>query len=439
VATMAEVWTKSEGELINGAFPLRRLLGSSDHGAVFLTEVKAHNVRDAAIKLVPDEPALTPARLSHWRMAAALDHPHLIRLFGSGQCQLGDRQFLFVVMEYADQTLAQILPRRALTLEEVRELLRPTLDALAFLHGKGLLQGQLKPSNFLVVNDQLKLASDSIRPAGESATGIATRSLYDPPEAAAEGGISAAGDIWALGVTLVEALTQRPPGSASLSLPTGLPTSFVETVWRCLSRDPADRPAVSDLEALIGPAPQAPAVSMPAPLEHRADARVGVPQKSSRQRVIVAMIAVLLLIFAAVWLRAHRVVAPPGPQSAPAPARADAPPLDRPAAPPAPAAPSVLHQELPNVPRSASDTIHGHLSVTLRVTVNSAGDVVGERPEDPGPSKYFARLATAAAGKWKFTPPNNQDSRAWLVRFDFSRDGTTAQATLAQPLPIDSH
>jgi hypothetical protein len=439
VATMAEVWTKSEGELINGAFPLRRLLASSDHGAVFLTEVKGPNARDAAIKLVADDKALTPARLSHWRMAAALDHPHLIRLFGSGQCQLGDRPFLFVVMEYADQTLAQILPRRALTLEEVRELLRPTLDALAFLHGKSLVHGQLKPSNLLVVNDQLKLASDTIRPAGESASGIGTRSLYDPPEAAADGRISAAGDIWALGVTLVEALTQRPPGSASLSLPTGLPTSFVETVWRCLSRDPADRPTVGDLEALIGPAPPAPAVSMPAPVEHRADAPVPVAQKSRRPRVIVAMIAVLLVILAAVWLRAHRVVAPPGPQSAqsaPAPGLDNAPPLDRPAAPPAPAAPAapaVLHEELPNVPRSASDTIHGHLSVTVRVTVNSAGDVVGERPEDPGPSKYFARLATAAAAKWKFSPANNQDSRAWLVRFEFTRDGTTAQAALAPP------
>jgi len=61
-------------------------------------------------------------------------------------------------MEYAEQTLSQILPHRALSPDEVREMLLPTLDALAFLHRKNLVQGQLKPANLLVVNDQLKLA-----------------------------------------------------------------------------------------------------------------------------------------------------------------------------------------------------------------------------------------------------------------------------------------
>ena len=45
-------------------------------------------------------------------------------------------------MEYADQTLAQLLLHRALTDAEAREMLLPTLDALAFLHGRNLVQGQ---------------------------------------------------------------------------------------------------------------------------------------------------------------------------------------------------------------------------------------------------------------------------------------------------------
>jgi len=73
-------------------------------------------------------------------------------------------------------------------------MLRPTLNALAFLHGKNLVQGRLKPSNILVVNDQLKLASDTIRPGGESTANIAKPSMYDPPEAK-DGGYTAAGDI----------------------------------------------------------------------------------------------------------------------------------------------------------------------------------------------------------------------------------------------------
>ncbi len=136
---MTEVWTKWEGQVINGVFPLRRFLSSSDHSAVFLTEYKAQNLPNATLKLVPAIPALAQAQLSHWTTATTLAHPHLIRLFEAGRCQLGGRQFLFVVMEYAEQTLSQILPRRALTPDEVREMLLPTLSALAFLHSKNLV------------------------------------------------------------------------------------------------------------------------------------------------------------------------------------------------------------------------------------------------------------------------------------------------------------
>jgi len=44
---------------------------------------------------------------------------------------------------------------------------KPTLNALAFLHDRKLVQGRLKPSNILVVGDEVKLASDTIRPVGE--------------------------------------------------------------------------------------------------------------------------------------------------------------------------------------------------------------------------------------------------------------------------------
>jgi TonB family protein len=88
----------------------------------------------------------------------------------------------------------------------------------------------------------------------------------------------------------------------------------------------------------------------------------------------------------------------------------------------------VVHQEIPDVPRSARESIHGHIQVTVRVTVDRSGNVIGENLQSPGSSRYFARLAGAAARKWRFAPADNQDSRAWLLRFDFSRGSTTAHA-----------
>jgi TonB family protein len=444
--TMSEVWTKWEGEVINGAFPLRRFLSGSDHGGVFLTEFKAQNLPNAAIKIVPVDPTLTEAQLSRWKTAATLSHPHLIRLFDAGSCQLGGRQFLFVVMEYAEENLSQILPHRALTPDEVREMLLPTLDALSFLHRKNLVHGQLKPPNFLVVDDQLKLASDTIRPAGESRTTIAESSFYDPPEAK-NGGISAAGDVWALGITIVEALTQCPPAwpderSEIASLPTSLPPTYVETVRRCLSRNPADRPRIADLEAQIKQAPQAPVVPIPQPVVGNATGRAAPSRKSLKQRLLVPTMAVLLIIFVAIWagLRLFRSnsnspeISAPSSGAKPAEFSASSSPVsqpsDRPPQPLGETSSSVLHEEIPDVPRSATNTIRGHLDVAVRVTVDSSGNVIDETLEKPGPSKYFARLATAAARKWKFAPADNQSPRVWLLRFEFSRGGTTGHAVI---------
>ena len=163
----SEVWTRWQGHVINGVFPLGRYLGCSDHSGVFLTKSAAQRPSEVAIKLVPTNRALAESQLPRWKRAGGLAHPHLLRLLQWGGCQLDGLPYLYAVMEYADQTLAQLLLHRALTDDEAREMLLPILDALAFLHGQNLVHGQLKPANILVVGDQLKLASDTIRRVSE--------------------------------------------------------------------------------------------------------------------------------------------------------------------------------------------------------------------------------------------------------------------------------
>jgi TonB family protein len=484
--TMTEIWPQWQNQVINGVYPLRRFLSGSDHSAVFLTECKAQDVPTAAIKLIPAERALTEAQLSHWMTAAGLSHPHLIRLLDAGQCQLGGQQFLFVVMEYAEQNLSQVLPQRALTADEVREMLVPTLDALAFLHRKNLVQGRLKPANFLVVNDQLKLASDTIRPAGEPRAVIAKSSLYDPPEAK-NGVTSAAGDIWGLGITMVEALTQSLPWpgeqAETASLPTTLPPAFVDIVQRCLSHNPAGRPTATDLQAQCKAAPQAPVASVPQPVVDEASGRAAPPQETPKQRWLMpAIVAVaVLILLVAVWASLRLFQSHPKsqqsvsstPQTSPtlqtssqqtagapavasqipetpltAPPKVSAPSVsakpmerkptpshpvshrpDQPAQPLADASPSVVHEQIPAVPHSARRTIHGHIKVAVLVNVDRSGNVTDAMLQNPGPSWYFARLARDAARKWKFAPADEQDSRQWLLRFEFARGGTTGHAT----------
>ena len=252
---LSETWTRWEGQSVNGAFPLRRCLGSSDHSGVFLTEYAQQSVPNVALKLVPAIPTLAESQLSHWSAAAGLGHPNLIRLMENGRCQLGGSHYLYVVMDYAEQNLAQLLQHRALSEAEVREMMPLALEALAFLHAKDFVHGQLKPSNVLVVGNQLKLASDTIRPADDATASIGMLSIHDPPEAR-DGSFSTAGDIWALGVTLCEALTQRTPTRAGerrdvVLLPPDLPASFNDILRRCLARNPAQRPSVVDLQGWL--------------------------------------------------------------------------------------------------------------------------------------------------------------------------------------------
>jgi TonB family protein len=90
---------------------------------------------------------------------------------------------------------------------------------------------------------------------------------------------------------------------------------------------------------------------------------------------------------------------------------------------------AVIHEEIPKVPQKARETIRGRVKVAVRVTVDRSGNVVRDRFENAGPSRYFNRLASEAARKWKFTSADGEGSREWLLRFEFGRDGTTVHAT----------
>ncbi len=116
-----------------------------------------------------------------------------------------------------------------------------------------------------------------------------------------------------------------------------------------------------------------------------------------------------------------------------APARSTALRTEEPSQTPADTSPSVVHEHIPSAPRSALETIHGHVKVAVRVVVDPSGDVTDALVENPGPSAYFARLARDAARKWKFSPADTQEPREWLLRFEFARDGVTGHATTQHP------
>jgi len=431
-----------EGRVVAGKFPLQQWLGGSEHSAVFLTQRQQGQAsQKATIKLVAADAADAERQLARWRAAAQLSHPNLIRIFEAGRCQLNGTALLYVVMEYAEEDLAEILPQRPLTPAEVAELIPPVLDALSYLHEKGFVHGNIKPSNVLAVGDQLKLSSDQVTSAAETDSTRRRRDVYDAPETAA-GIVSPAGDLWSLGVTLVAALTQNTSLAEGAQVPAALetlPEPFRGIARECLRLDPNRRCSIALIQARLQP----PGRSVPAESE---------PPSPQRHRlskgVVAAVVAVVALLIGLVVFYPRGKNTPAGAEkvtsgrTAPAPApTASTPKSAKPAKKAAAQGTAsqgaaaqggeVLHQVLPDVPQSAKDTITGTVRVGVRVTVDSSGKVTAAELASPGPSPYFARLAMKAAQSWEFSPAQVDGQPAasvWLLRFRFRRTSTQAEA-----------
>jgi TonB family protein len=488
---MSEAWSQWEGHVINGEFHLQKYLGGSEQSAVFLTEDRGQEPQLAAIKLIASDPASAELQLLRWGLAQRLSHPHLIRLLRKGRCRLDNREMIFAVMEYAEENLAQILLERPLTPQEAREMLEPTLDALAYLHSQGFVHGRLKPANILAIHDQLKLASDSV--CGTIKTNATPSDPgkpgpYDPPEMASRAG-SPAADVWSLGVTLVEILTQhfptsnaQPDAQADPVAPENLPAPFLDIVRGCLRRDAKLRLTIAGISArLYSGSPQKPARAGDVKPSPQIPLPQSPPTAGSREGsairrfafpavIVVAAVAVALLAGLGVLQRQPQtqpdVVAvkpepspepqepgtgkpspktaqqpgsignrpgtttAPQPKAQPASLRSETP-VSAGNARPADNGVATIQQVVPDVPQSASDTIQGTIRVSVRVKVDASGNVTGADLDYPGSSKYFARLSLEAAQRWKFAPSGQGAGRNFVLHFEFKNSGAKAFATRA--------
>jgi TonB family protein len=468
---------QSIGQVVDGNFPLLQFLGSSEGAAVFLTERHdGDRIVKAAIKLVPATPENSELQLSRWRIAAELSHPHLLRLFETGSCELGGIPLLYVVMECAEENLAQVLSQRALTPAETRAMLGPLLEVLGYVHAKGLVHGHIRPASIMAIGDELKLSSDGLLRAGESdgtsAIGdkshLAHASLYDPPESAPGfvppgKGASPAGDVWSLGITLVEVLTRNLPSRDTagqgndLPLSADLPEPFLDIARHSLVRDPEDRWTVTQIAARLenqAPASQvsAPEVRTPPRPVQPASRPQAAPAKRANANRYGVPISVGVLLLAAILLapkllRRRSEIAPtpvaalrePAPQPAPLQQQVPFPAQDDAALRPAADAAGpgqVIERVMPDVPPSARNTIQGTVRVTVRLDVDRSGEVQFAELENRGPSRYFSTLAMQSAQHWGFRPPKVAGQSVlstWTLRFEFTRAGTTVIPTQVSP------
>jgi TonB family protein len=479
---MTETATQWVGQVVDGKYQLGQFVGATDHSAVFVTECAQPDVRKAVIKLVPADAVEASGQLGRWKQAAKLSHPNLIRIFDMGRCELDGTPVLYVVMEGADENLASVVAKRPIAVDEARDILGPLVEALGYIHGKGFVHGHIKPANIMALDEQLKISSDGLCRIGDSGGCLGKPSPYDSPEAVG-GRISPAGDVWSLGMTLSEALTQRLPvwertNQGDPAPPSTIPAEFLEIARHCLRRDPQLRWSIADIAARTHGSAAA------APKQTQTDEKPQVSFAMPQYVVPVAAIGLaLVIVLALVMFLKHRLPGPQPPavaveQPAPQPKTQIPPPKQearsavpqtpqKPAQPPnnqkevpsvaqpAPPTPppsiqnqaavtsqagfvpgAVLHQVLPDAPQRARNTIQGKVRVSVKVHVDESGSVTNAAFLAPGPSKYFADRALEAAQLWKFRPAkvNGQNVPSdWILRFEIDPNAINVYPTQAAP------
>ena len=257
---MTESWKQFQGHTVNGEFELREYLGGSTRGAAFLTE---YDHQTAAIHLISENAPDKEHQLASWQLGTEVSHPNLIRVFQVGLSQIEDAKVYYAVMELPEENLGLILKQRALTPEETSVMLAPALEALGYLHKRELVHRAVNPANIGAIGDQLKLSIDSLSRTGEP---IREATPYDPPETTA----SAAGDVWSLGMTIVETLTQRLPfwrreGQGDPEVPGDLTEPLLSVVRNCLRRDARRRWTVQEIGRRLNPAETGSSAKPPEP------------------------------------------------------------------------------------------------------------------------------------------------------------------------------
>jgi tetratricopeptide (TPR) repeat protein len=258
--------------LLRRRFRIVKLLGAGATGRVYL----AHDTlvgEGVALKLLAVGAGATgPERQAYFRFAreaeaaGRLRHPNIVKLHDMDE-SLG----LFVFELMAGGTLADRLAGAGpLSPAAGRRLAMELLAALGAAHERGIVHRDIKPSNvFFDAAGNAKLGdfgAAHLVDFGQTQTGGLVGTIaYMAPEQISGARIDAAADLYALGVTLFEALTGRPPflgpdivaqhlgeaPPAPSDRRAGLSPAHDETLTRVLAKSPGDRYASAQEMAAV--------------------------------------------------------------------------------------------------------------------------------------------------------------------------------------------
>jgi len=278
---------------LGAAYTVERELGGGGMSRVFVAD-EASLGRKVVVKVLRPELAegLSSERFKREvRLAARLQHPHVVPLLAAGELDGGVLYYTMPFVE-GESLRARLDHGGAMPIADVLRILRDAASALAYAHGRGIVHRDIKPENVLLSHGGAVVADFGIAKAITAAvdtppadgthrastltaagTSLGTPA-YMAPEQAAGDAVDHRADLYALGVVAYEMLTGRPPfeGRSAQQLlaahatqapepvqrrRSALPDALGALVMRMLEKHPADRPQSAEevivaLDAVAG-------------------------------------------------------------------------------------------------------------------------------------------------------------------------------------------
>jgi hypothetical protein len=261
-----------------GNYEIDRLIGEGGMGQVYLA-VHPGIGRRAAIKVLTAGQAADPQIVSRFiteaRAANAIRHPNIVDIYDSGVLDSGTP---YIVMEYLEgETLAQVLRRGPVPLDDAIDWSCQVAEALAAAHASDVVHRDLKPDNLFLIADAhrlgkrqvkvldfgiAKLQRSHLEQVHKTRTGslLGTPLYMSPEQCMSQKDVDTRTDIYSLGVILYEMVTgQRPfdgdgvypiismhindPPAPPSRLRPDLPRTLEAIILKALAKAPGDRQA----------------------------------------------------------------------------------------------------------------------------------------------------------------------------------------------------
>ncbi|OQS07161.1 ser/thr kinase [Thraustotheca clavata] len=250
---------------VGGHYQLGLEIGKGGFGTVY-NALDLRNGKSVAIKQVSlidmakEELAAIESEIS---LLKKLHHENIVKYYNT----IKEDDYLYIILEYMENgSLAQFMKKFG-TLSEtlVAMYITQVLRGLAYLHAQGVLHRDVKGANILTTKDGLvKIADFGVAiklNEAQKSNSVVGSPYWMAPEVIEMAGWSSASDIWSVGCTIIELLTQKPPyfdlaPMAALfrivqddhpPLPKNISPALNDFIMKCFNKEPRLRLSAEQL------------------------------------------------------------------------------------------------------------------------------------------------------------------------------------------------